>query len=119
MIQCWGARQGEGQRIGRVKYLYTSKNLESETLYPSRTSFIRDTARVGSSVHGWERIKGVKTLTQHFYYHMGGVRTHYVQSTFRKSTARLHTRPPMHMGRGADVSITQFHTTNRQGREFT
>ena len=60
-----GARQGEGQRIsiGRVKYLFASKRLESETLYPSRTSVTRDTARVGSSARGWVRIKGLKTLT--------------------------------------------------------
>ena len=59
-IQCWGARQGEGQRIGNVKYRFTSKRLESETLYPSRTSLTRDTARVGSSAHGWVRIKELK-----------------------------------------------------------
>ena len=67
VIQCWGVRQGEGQRICRVKYLFTDNQSEpeSESLYPSRTSFTRDTIRVGSlaHMHGWERIKGLKTLT--------------------------------------------------------
>ena len=53
VTKCWGVRQGEGQRIGRMKYLFTSKRPESETLYPSRSSLTRDTARVGSSAHGW------------------------------------------------------------------
>ena len=59
----WGARQGEGQRIVRMKYLFTNKCSDIETLYPSRTRFTRDTTRVGRSGHEWVRIKGFKTLT--------------------------------------------------------
>ena len=63
VTKCWGARQGEGQRIGRMKYLFTNKCSDIETLYSSRTSFTRDTARVGSPAHEWVRIKGLKILT--------------------------------------------------------
>jgi hypothetical protein len=63
VTKCWGARRGEGQRIVRMKYLFTNKCSDTETLYPSRTRFTRDTTRVGRSAHEWVRIKGFKTLT--------------------------------------------------------
>ena len=63
VTKCCGARQGEGQRIVRMKYRFTNKCSDTETLYPSRTKFTRDTTRVGRSAHEWVRIKGFKTLT--------------------------------------------------------
>ena len=63
VTQCWGVRQGEGQRIGRLKYLFTHKELAIEKLYPSRTSLTSDTAKVRDSAHGWVRIKVLQTLT--------------------------------------------------------
>ena len=38
VTKCWGARQGEGQRICRLTCLFTNQWSDSETLYPSRTA---------------------------------------------------------------------------------